>query len=278
MRHPLAVTMATAFLPHLIPSRLLQGPHSWRWGRWEEKISLVDKVCSILPPPAPPWVHHPRGPGSIPPPSPHRLAVLCTVWSGRPRAGFAVEGRQVLGRQLPGQREQGVSEVVAMGTWMLTKAREAVSSHSALLRSPGLVSQASSLFALSSTGRQVAPRFGSRAAAPQSWSPSPKPHLPAQRQDGHHHLHPLHRRVPALRGIGQVSCASGSPGGHVGGGEIRVSSRVCACSAWEAFLCTQMKAGCMGLGAPACAHSIQSRAWACLWVHRRAKLARRVCM
>lgn len=47
-----------------------------------------------------------------------------------------MEGRQVLGRQLPGQREQGVSEVVAMGTWMLTKAREAVSSHSALLRSP----------------------------------------------------------------------------------------------------------------------------------------------
>uniref|UniRef100_A0A5F7ZRA5 Calcium/calmodulin dependent protein kinase II alpha n=1 Tax=Macaca mulatta TaxID=9544 RepID=A0A5F7ZRA5_MACMU len=153
MRHPLAVTMATAFLPHLIPSRLLQGPHSWRWGRWEEKISLVDKVCSILPPPAPPWVHHPRGPGSIPPPSPHRLAVLCTVWSGRPRAGFAVEG---------------------------------------------------------STGRQVAPRFGSRAAAPQSWSPSPKPHLPAQRQDGHHHLHPLHGRVPALRGIGQGSLLGGA--------------------------------------------------------------------
>lgn len=50
----------------------------------------------------------------------------------------------MLGRQLPGQREQGVSEVVAMGTWMLTKAREAVSSHSALLRSLGLLSQASS--------------------------------------------------------------------------------------------------------------------------------------
>ncbi|KAM6148498.1 calcium/calmodulin-dependent protein kinase type II subunit alpha-like [Erethizon dorsatum] len=39
-----------------------------------------------------------------------------------------------------------------MGTWMLTKAREAVSSHSALLRSPRLVSQAGSPFALGSTG------------------------------------------------------------------------------------------------------------------------------
>lgn len=78
-----------------------------------------------------------------------------------------MEGRQVLGRQLPGQREQGVSEVVAMGTWMLTKAREAVSSHSALLRSPKLVSQAGSPFALRSTGRQAAPSSGSTATASQ---------------------------------------------------------------------------------------------------------------
>lgn len=124
-----------------------------------------------------------------------------------------MEGRQVLGRQLPGQREQGVSEVVAMGTWMLTKAREAVSSHSALLRSPGLVSQAGSWFALGSAGRRVVLSSGCRAAAPQSWSSSPKPRLPAQRQDGHHHLHPLHGRVPALRGTGKVSCTSESSGG-----------------------------------------------------------------
>lgn len=85
-----------------------------------------------------------------------------------------------------------------MGTWMLTKAREAVSSHSALLRSPGLVSQAGCQFALGSRGRRVAPSSGSRAAAPQSWSSSPEPRLPSQRQDGHHHLHTLHGRVPAL--------------------------------------------------------------------------------
>lgn len=124
-----------------------------------------------------------------------------------------MEGRQVLGRQLPGQREQGVSEVVAMGTWMLTKAREAVSSHSALLRSPGLVSQAGSRLSLGSTGRRVALSSRSRAAEPQSWSSSPKPRLPTQRQDGHHHLHPLHGRVPALRGTGKVSCTSESSGG-----------------------------------------------------------------
>lgn len=124
-----------------------------------------------------------------------------------------MEGRQVLGRQLPRQREQGVSEVVAMGTWMLTKAREAVSSPSALLRNPGLVTQAGSQFALGSTGRRLAARSGSRAAAPQSWSRSPKPHLLTRCQDGHHHLHPLHGRVPALRGTGKVSCTSESPGG-----------------------------------------------------------------
>lgn len=140
-----------------------------------------------------------------------------------------MEGRQVLGRQLPGQREQGVSEVVAMGTWMLTKAREAVSSHSALLRSPGLVSQAGSWFALGSAGRRVVLSSGCRAAAPQSWSSSPKPRLPAQRQDGHHHLHPLHGRVPALRGTGKVSCTSESSGGcrgsasRAGGVHLRAS-------------------------------------------------------
>lgn len=99
---------------------------------------------------------------------PHSPAVLCIQGQGNTGAGFEVEGRQVLGRQLPGQREQGVSEVVAMGTWMLTKAREAVSSHSALLRSPELVSQAASPFALRSTGRRVAPSSGSRAAVSQS--------------------------------------------------------------------------------------------------------------
>lgn len=127
-----------------------------------------------------------------------------------------MKGRQVLGRQLPGQREQGVSEVVAMGTWMLTKAREAVCSHSALLRSPRLVSQAGSRFSLGSTGRRVAPSSRSRKAVPQPWSSSPDPRLPAQHQDGHHHLHPLHGRVPALRGIGKVSCTSQSPGGRRG--------------------------------------------------------------
>lgn len=135
---------------------------------------------SLSPSPWGCWVH--------PPPGPYRPAVLCVVGPGHPGAGFAVEGRQVLGRQLPGQREQGVSEVVAMGTWMLTKAREAVSSHSALLRSPGLVSQAGSQFALGSTGRRVAPSSGSSSAPvlvlqPQAsparpapgWPPSPAP-------------------------------------------------------------------------------------------------------
>lgn len=126
------------------------------------------------------------------------LSRLCSARPGRPGAGFAVQGRQVLGRQLPGQREQGVSEVVAMGTWMLTKAREAVSSHSALLRSPGLASQAGSRFSLGSTGRRVAPGSQSRTAVPQPWSSNPEPRLPARHQDGHHHLHPLHGRVPAL--------------------------------------------------------------------------------
>lgn len=117
-------------------------------------LSLFSSPCySPSPGPSPRrwvwgcWVHLPLGP--------HWPAVLCAVGPGRPGAGFILEGRQVLGRQLPGQREQGVSEVVAMGTWMLTKAREAVSSHSALLRSLGLVSQAGSRFSLGSTGRQA---------------------------------------------------------------------------------------------------------------------------
>lgn len=177
----------------------------------------------------------PRGCGVHSPSAPHRLAVLCAVGPGRPGAGFAVEGRQVLGRQLPGQREQGVSEVVAMGTWMLTKAREAVSSHSALLRSPRLVSQAGSPIALGNTGRRVAPSSGSRAAVPQSWCPSPEPCLPVQCQDGHHHLHPLHRRVSALRGTGKVSCTSGSPGGCRGsaspaGGRVPTLFRALLCT------------------------------------------------
>ena len=106
----------------------------------------------------------------------------CSIVCGRARAsgaGFAVVGRQVLGRQLPGQREQGVSEVVAMGTWMLTKAREAVSSHSALLRSPGLVSQAGSQFALGSTGRRVAPSSGSSSAPVPVLQPQASPARPA---------------------------------------------------------------------------------------------------
>lgn len=145
-----------------------------------------------------------------------------------------MECRQVLGRQLPGQREQGVLEVVAMGTWMLTKAREAVSSHSALLRSPRLVSQAGSLFAFGSTGRRVAPSSRSTAAALQSWSPNPKPRLPAWCQHGHHHLHSIHRRVPALRGTGKVSCPAGSPRRHrvslLGGCRaLGVREGACAC-------------------------------------------------
>lgn len=198
---------------------------------------------------APPWAH---------------MGLQYCVWlgPGRPGAGFAVEGRQVLGRQLPRQREQGVSEVVAMGTWMLTKAREAVSSHSALLRSPGLVSQAGSRFALSSTGRRVAPGSGSRAAEPQSWSSGHTPRRLAQRQDGHHHLHPLHRRVSALRGTGKVSCTSESSGGcrgsasRAGGVHLRAS---CAYTGrrLHAFGDT--------------VQSAQSWVSACLRVHRCAK-------
>lgn len=206
--------MATAFLPHLIPS---EGPtvggggggkradHLWM------KFVLLPLLQSSPPPALPPHTSRVLYP---PAPSPHMPAVLCAVRPGCPGgAGFAVEGRQVLGRQLPGQREQGVSELVAMGTWMLTKAREAVSSHSALLRSWGLLSQAGSRFSLGSTGRRVAPGSGSRTAVPQPWSSSPEPRLPAQHQDGHHHLHPLHGRVPALRGTGKVSYTLESPGG-----------------------------------------------------------------
>lgn len=83
-----------------------------------------------------------------------------------------MKGRQVLGRQLPGQREQGVSEVVAMGTWMLTKAREAVSSHSALLRSPKLVSQAGSPL---HSGAQAGEWPLVLGAEHQHPSPSPQP-------------------------------------------------------------------------------------------------------
>lgn len=200
----------------------------------------------------------PRGCWVCPPPGPHRSAVLCVIGPRRPGAGFAVEGRQVLGRQLPGQREQGVSEVVAMGTWMLTKAREAVSSHSALLRSPRLVSQAASLFALSSTGRRVAPSSGSRAGAPQSWSFNPKTRLPAQYQDGHHHLHPLHGRVSALRGTGKVSCALGSPGGHRVGGGVPDSGRGCA-PAHLGHSCVHRRRPAAWVG------GAQSQACACLW-------------
>lgn len=71
-------------------------------------FSFPSSNPSLGPSPRGCWVH--------PPPGPHRPAVLCAVGPGRPGAGFEVEGRQVLGRQLPGQREQGVSEVVAMGT------------------------------------------------------------------------------------------------------------------------------------------------------------------
>lgn len=186
----------------------------------------------------------------------------CSARPGRPGAGFAVEGRQVLGRQLPGQREQGVSEVVAMGTWMLTKAREAVSSHSALLRSPGLVSQAGSRFSLGSTGRRVAPGSQSRAAVSQPWSSNPEPRLPARHQDGHHHLHPLHGRVPALRGTGKVSYTLESPGGR-SGSVSRVG--VCTC----AVSCAHTGRKAVFGGTRMC--RVSRLSWAYLWVQRCAK-------
>lgn len=165
MWHPLAVTIATASLPHLIPSRLLKGPYSWRGGR-KSGDHLWTKFVHI-PFFNPLRTSHWGEQGPLAP-GPTQSSSIVYIRPGQRGAGFKVKGRQVLGRQLPGQREQGVSEVVAMGTWMLTKAREAVSSHSALLRSPKLVSQAGSPFALRSTGRRVAPSSGSRASASQT--------------------------------------------------------------------------------------------------------------
>lgn len=196
-------------------------------------------------------------------------AVLCAVGPGRPGAGFAVEGRQVLGRQLPRQREQGVSEVVAMATWMLTKAREAVSSHSALLRSPGLISQAGSSLALGSTGRRVAPGSGRRTAVPPAlvfqpraspacttpgWPPSPAPASQKSTSSSRNWESELHLRESwRVRG-GRVGVAGG--GVHLRG-----------------FLFLHRKAGSLCLGALACAECPEL-AWACLQVHRCARASR----
>lgn len=177
-----------------------------------------------------------------------------------------MEGRQVLGRQLPGQREQGVLEVVAMGTWMLTKAREAVSSYSALLRSPGLISQAGSWFALSSTGRRVAPVPGAEQQCPSpvlqpialpahpvpGWPPSLAPASQKSTSSSRNWESKLHLRV--LEGTGgwchrRGICTSSAPGAHTG--------RKAACVRGRLHL-----------------QSAQSRVWACLWVHRYAKVSR----
>lgn len=51
-------------------------------------------------------------------------AVSTVTESGRSRAA-KWQAKQVFGKQLPGQQNQGVPEVVAMENWMLTKACEA---------------------------------------------------------------------------------------------------------------------------------------------------------
>ena len=210
----------------------------------------------------------------LPPGLTHACSIVCS-WA-RVSWSRSHSGRQAgVGRQLLRQREQGVSEVVTMATWMLTKAREAVSSHSALLRSPGLISQAGSRLSLGSTGRRAAPGSRRRTAVPPDlvfqpraspartspgWPPSPAPASQKSTSSSRNWESELHLRESwRVRGWG----------GRVGVTGRGVHLRGFLFSRREGSLC---------LGALTCAECPEL-AWACLQVYRCAKASwASVCM
>lgn len=213
----------------------------------------------------------PRGCRVHPPLGPHRPAVLCVVRSRASRSRFR-SGRQAgVGGAVTRATGTGRFGGGCHGDLDADEGSRGCEQPQCPAQKPR--ARQSSWFSVRTRQHRAAsgPESGSRVAEPQVWSSSPTPRLPAQSQDGHHHLHSLHGRVPALRGTGKVSCTSESSGGcrgsasRAGDVHLRAScahTRGGSLHVWGILACAECPE--LGVGMFMCAQMCHSQPGECV--------------